>query len=390
MIIGYSRLLAFTLTALYLCSCSRGGTSGSYIREVVDPDGITVFENGPVPKNWYGILQPLILEEIATIGRAEGPDEQLISATGFYMHVSTGPNGQVGYVERTPTELRVYDGNGNFLWRAGRSGEGPGEWRNASHLEYVTDIGWVLITYPYRLIIFDEAGTMVDSKSVRDFPGIRSSAHINLHPSGIIWSWTIEPSNKEISYGYIYKGNWMTLEAVEIDKLHNSTLTNEGSDSAFLTMMPRSMAVDLKGRLWLNHTIEYQLEVYAAEDNERWRVRREYEYSPYTRAERERAESTLIAGGGGRNWYSRLHKHRPPIQGLKWIDEDELWVFTSTYIDSPIVQVDVFDSKGVYQRAFKANETLRNGQFHDGTVWLLSENEEGVPQLNRSRYTFRK
>ena len=65
-------------------------------------------------------------------------------------------------------------------------------------------------------------------------------------------------------------------------------------------------------------------------------------------------------------------------------------MFTSTYIDSPIVQVDVFDSKGVYQRAFGANETLRYGQFQDDMVWLLNENEEGIPQLNRFRYLFER
>ncbi len=387
---GYSRLIALTSAALTICNCGQSGVPGSFVQEVTDPYGILVIENGAVPRHWEGTLQKLILEEIAVIGREEGPDEQLISTAGSYMRVSMGPNGQVGYVERTPTELRIYNGNGNFLWRAGRSGEGPGEWRNASHLQYVTGTGWVLIANPYRLLIFDESGTMVESKSVHEVPGIRSSAHMNLHPSGLFWSWTIDASNEEISYGHIFKGNWITLDSVEIDTVLNSTLTNEGSDSAFLTMMPRSMTVDLKGRMWLNCLIDYQIEIYEVDTNERWRVRREYEYSPYTRAEREQAESTWIAGGGGRNWYSRLHEHRPPIKGLKWIDEDELWVFTSTYIDSPDVQVDVFDSKGVYQRAFRANEALRYGQFQDGMVWLLSENEAGVPQLNRFRYLLEK
>ena len=390
MCISYRRPVLFTFGIIILCSCGQEGAPGSFVQEITDSDGILVIENGSVPRHWDGTLQRLVLEEIATIGRADGPDEQLISTAGSYMRVSIGPDGQVGYVERTPTELRIYDGNGNFLWGAGRSGEGPGEWRNASHLEYITGTGWVLITYPYRLLIFDEAGTMVESKSVREVPGIRSSAHMNLHQSGIFWSWTIDASNQEISYGHIFKGNWTTLESVEVDTVLNSTLTNEGSDSAFLTMMPRSMTVDLKGRMWLNCLIDYQIEVYEIEANERWRIRREYEYTPYSRTEREQAESTWIAGGGGRNWYSRLHKHRPPIQGLKWIDEDELWVFTSTYIDSPYVQVDVFDSKGVYLRAFRANEKLRYGQFQDGMVWLLSENEEGVPQLNRFKYSLER
>ena len=386
MSICHRKRFTLLLLVLLVCSCGQKSSQDSYANTVVDPDGISAIENGPIPQQWDGSLPTLNLETLATVGAEEGPDEQLISSAGFYMQVATGPDGQVGYVERVPTELRVYDSGGNFLWRAGRSGEGPGEWRNASHLEYVTNTGWVLRTYPDRLLIFSETGTMVESRSVRDVPGIRSSYLRSLHPSGVMWSWTLDASNQEISYGHLFRGDWITLDSVEIDTVLNSTLTYEGSDSAYLTLWPRSMSADPDGRLWLNHSFEYQIEVYEVVGNDRWRVRRQHKPVPYTHAKREQTESTPTAGMPGRTIYIRLPKNRPSIQELKWVDNNELWVFTSTYVDSPFVQVDVFDMDGIYIRAFKADESLRWGCFQDDTVWQLKENEEGVPQLIRSRY----
>jgi len=387
-ILQSSRIPKLTIVVLLitLSGCGRRPASGSFSHTAIDPDGIAVVENGPVPRQWNGTLPILQLEELAIVGSAEGPDEQLISNAARYMQISVGPNGQIGYIERQPAELRVYDRDGTFLWRAGRSGEGPGEWRNASCLTYIDTAGWVLTTFPYRIVVFDEEGNLKESRPAQDLPGMRMSLGRILHPSGLMWSWTQDSINNIESYGHVFRGDWRTLTSSKIDSMLHSIMHLEGTDSAYLQSYPYSMDVDPEGRLWLYTDLDYQIDIYETEGEGRWRVRREFDLVPYTQAERRRAETTMMAMISGRTIYSRLNDHRSPIRGMKWVSRNELWVFTSTFIDSPIVQVDVFDAAGVYQRAFAAELALSWAEYQGSTVWQLKENDEGIPLLVRSRY----
>ena len=70
-------------------------------------------------------------------------------------------NGDIVVAERAASELRGYDAAGNFQWRAGRDGEGPGEFRS---LDFVgTTGGDSLVTYDGRLLraqLFDPRGRL--------------------------------------------------------------------------------------------------------------------------------------------------------------------------------------------------------------------------------------
>ena len=76
-------------------------------------------------------------------------------------------NGDIVVAERAASELRRYDAAGNFLWRAGRSGEGPGEFRS---LDFVgITAGDSLVTYDGALLraqLFDPQGRVARSHRV--------------------------------------------------------------------------------------------------------------------------------------------------------------------------------------------------------------------------------
>lgn len=65
---------------------------------------------------------------------------------------------------------------------------------------------------------------------------------------------------------------------------------------------------------------------------------------------------------------------------------DELWVFTTVEVDSPLVQVDVFNPKGVFIRAFSADASLRYARISRDTMWRLDETSDGFPKLVRSKF----
>ena len=71
-------------------------------------------------------------------------------------------SGDIVVADHGASELRAYDAEGRFLWRAGRAGEGPGEFGS---LDYVGALpGDTLITYDNalaRVQLFDAAGSLV-------------------------------------------------------------------------------------------------------------------------------------------------------------------------------------------------------------------------------------
>ena len=90
----------------------------------------------------------------------------------------------------------------------------------------------------------------------------------------------------------------------------------------------------------------------------------------------------------GEIWYLRLPPVQPAIRGLNWTDHGEMWVFQSAWIDSPLVQVDVFDGDGVFQRAFLADRRLRGMPIGRDHLWRSDVAEDGSPLLIYSRYWF--
>ena len=100
-------------------------------------------------------VEPEPLLEIGTVtGAAEYQFTDVVAAVRL-------SNGDIVVAERAASELRSYDSAGNFQWRAGRSGEGPGEFRS---LDFVgTTAGDSLVTYDGRLLraqLFDPQGRL--------------------------------------------------------------------------------------------------------------------------------------------------------------------------------------------------------------------------------------
>jgi hypothetical protein len=55
----------------------------------------------------------------------------------------------------------------------------------------------------------------------------------------------------------------------------------EGTTFWMYDDIPRLLAVDDRGRAWVNHDLDYQIDVYTPEGRERWRLRRPYRRQPY-------------------------------------------------------------------------------------------------------------
>ena len=103
-------------------------------------------------------------EPVLDIGTVAGASEYMFTDVVAAVRLS---NGDIVVAERGASELRSYDAAGNFRWRAGRSGEGPGEFRS---LDFVgTAAGDSLVTYDGALLraqLFDPQGGLARSYRV--------------------------------------------------------------------------------------------------------------------------------------------------------------------------------------------------------------------------------
>ncbi|MFC1529141.1 hypothetical protein ACFL6R_00310 [Gemmatimonadota bacterium] len=378
-----SKPVTFILTTVLLGACGKSSSDEIYHREVTDPDGITVVENGSLPAEWHGELPRLTLEEVARIGQADGPDELLFSSA--YLPFDVTPDGGVGYWERRPSELRVYDADGAFRFRAGRAGSGPGEIRMSTNLSHVDGLGWIVAGFSNRIVLFDHDGSHINTVSTADIPG-RILNTLTAHANGTFWYFANSPLSFNKSDTHLICANWETVSGDTVLSTLRSEMEVRG-DAGLLLSYPQSLAMDADGRAWVNTSFEYQIEILGDTPGEHWRLRREFEMIPdpdYGAGAVE--ERWMGATMQNKKIYSRSHTVLPSIQNMQWVDNRELWVFTSLEVDSSRVQVDVFSAEGEYMRSFSVEDRLKRARFTLGHAWLLTSDEEDIPVLIRYRY----
>ncbi|MFC1529124.1 hypothetical protein ACFL6R_00225 [Gemmatimonadota bacterium] len=382
-------LLLIALVLLSSCSSGEVGGSGSWSMESIDPDSIRVIENGSVPVVHQSPLPKLVLEDIAFIGGADEYEESIVpSAYPNRTSFATGPDGQIGIADVLTPEISVYDSTGRFLWKAGRRGEGPGEFRGAHQIQYFEGIGWMVLAVG-KYITFSRNGFLIDSRSIMNLPYRFGAFRFHFLPAGLIWYRHTTGAFGGIGEWRLLLGNLETLEAAVVDSGISAERVDQGGQH-FLIMYPYSIAFDPAGRTWFVTSRKYEIDVYEPGSSETWRVRRSFGPRKYTRAERREAALDEVGQIGsdpdGIPILRKLPEHEPPIQGLRWISSDELWVFTTNSVDTLNVQVDVFDSAGVYLRAFAADPELRHALISETDIWRLDETPDGFPQLIRSLY----
>ena len=104
------------------------------------------------PEEAWSVAEPPMLR----IGTVDGPPEYQFADVVAAVRLG---DGRIVVADRASAELRSYDAEGTFQWRAGGEGEGPGEFRS---LDFVGRMaGDSLVTYDGRLVrvqVFDPEG----------------------------------------------------------------------------------------------------------------------------------------------------------------------------------------------------------------------------------------
>ena len=144
--IGESLGTSLAATTILVAAATCDSAPGTIHTIHTDSAGIpiaTVIEPQWGPREaWTVETEPLV--EIGTVSGA--PEYQFADVVAA-VRLS---NGDIVVADRGAAELRSYDAAGNFQWRAGRFGEGPGEFESLEFLG--TTAGDTLVTFDNSLV----------------------------------------------------------------------------------------------------------------------------------------------------------------------------------------------------------------------------------------------
>ena len=144
--IGESLGTSLAATTIVVAAATCDSAPGTIHTIHTDSAGIpiaTVIEPQWGPREaWTVETEPLV--EIGTVSGA--PEYQFADVVAA-VRLS---NGDIVVADRGAAELRSYDAAGNFQWRAGRFGEGPGEFQSLEFLG--TTAGDTLVTFDNSLV----------------------------------------------------------------------------------------------------------------------------------------------------------------------------------------------------------------------------------------------
>ncbi len=148
----FYRVLAALLLTLAACDTQSTPTGTFHTDSAGVPMATAVTPLSLPGEGWT------VDELLAEIGSIDGPPEYQFADVVAAVRLD---NGNIVVADRGTSELRSYDAEGNFQWRAGREGEGPGEFRRLDFLGRMA--GDSLVTYDpmlLRIQVFSAAGQL--------------------------------------------------------------------------------------------------------------------------------------------------------------------------------------------------------------------------------------
>lgn len=336
--------IVFGLLAAGCAAADDGGWRGS-----VDtlPGGTVVVRN-PAAGLWDSASAWRLVETMR-IGAVEGTGPEVL---GRVPALEADAWRRVYVLEFQAREIRVFDADGGFVRSIGRSGSGPGEFRNPFGMAWDPDGRlWVADAGNARYMAFDTAGQYLTQRQ-------RPAAFHRTPFSG-----TIDGD------GYIYD---TALEAgTGEEALIRFHLDSEASDTFHLPddeaerfEIPQRVAVvvpfgartiwtlDRRAHLWFGMSDSYRiLERFPRGDTLRV-VEKAFDPVPVTAEERDTAIARMswFTEQGGRIDPSRIPDRKPAFESLYVDDRGYLWVRPTMPREdgSDGAVFDVFDPEGRY------------------------------------------
>lgn len=331
-----------------------GDGSASGVSTRIDTSaGATVrVRNTGAPPRWR-------LRLTAEIGEVGGMGAASPAEFGRVSSVTLAPDGRILVADRDADEIRVFNPDGEFLERWGRSGEGPGEFGTLYSLGWLGDTLAVLDPGVGRVGLFDARGRWLGQHA---YPGGVSgpTSLIRFHPAGegalyAFWLEAVEGELQRWFQRFTGSGPEGTLPWLDRPgDVPESSLTCPRPDRGIsffeIPFAPRWIQAPAPdGRVAAAWTADYRVAFISPDGDTVRTVSRDYDPVLVTREEWE--ESLEDYRAFREEWpgvecdpgMPGTPDVRPPVEDLFFDRSGRLWV-EAAVDDGP--RWDVFDSRG--------------------------------------------
>ncbi|MDW7760419.1 MAG: 6-bladed beta-propeller [Acidobacteriota bacterium] len=341
----------FLAAALASAACGRGGRESApeHVRTEIH-EGVVFVHNGAVPVHPEKTVR---FEKEIDFGGSEGEPGEVYRPGPFTVDEA----GRVYIVDRSDQSIKIFESDGSFARKFGRSGQGPGEFQSISHLAVRPD-GRILVldAQARRTTILEPTGEFVSSHPWTASMGtllVLSDVYIVLESART-------DSETEIRVKtYDYEGreirNWGKFVAPAFRSVTRKMGESMVTVGISVPYSPRSVfAGDPSGRR-LYHCLNdaYVIEVYDDGGKLIRKIHRSYELLPVTEKDKtdylKRFDSSPQA---------RELREGMPFPQVKTVTENMfaddrgfLWVATPvsrTEGDPKLTAFDIFDEEGIY------------------------------------------
>ncbi len=143
--------VSLSILAILTVNCSKEKWKGKIYKE----QGATVVESEGSGVWGDKISEKVIFKENLSFGKGTG-EEYLVFHSELDLAVDSELN--IYVLDIKNYRLLKYDNEGNFIWKAGRKGQGPGEFLNPFTVNISPSAEICVLDYPFQIDLFDVQG----------------------------------------------------------------------------------------------------------------------------------------------------------------------------------------------------------------------------------------
>lgn len=148
---SYLILASLIITVHFSNLCSKQTWKGRIYN-----DGDVIITESEGSGIWGdNISDKITLKENLSIGVEEGQEHQMFHST---LDVTVDSELNIYVLDIRNYRLLKFDKLGNFIWKAGRKGQGPGEFRDPTEVNISPSLDIYILDYPFHFQVFDING----------------------------------------------------------------------------------------------------------------------------------------------------------------------------------------------------------------------------------------
>jgi hypothetical protein len=346
--------------------------AGTWAGKEVTKEGVVHVANPAKPADGSSFITPVEL------WRAGGDDDEDV-LFGVLSAVDVDARGNVYALDVQLSQVNVFSPDGELLRTIGREGEGPGEFRRASHM-FLTPEGNVAVMQmmPGKLVLLTP-----DGKPAGDFNGPKGSEGGTIsYFEGAVAGDHYVLGTREFARRETYFSMTRSLLVLDARGQTRATIFRENMSRD----MAGAMSVDEKetaslvwaagddGRIYTSENFDgYEIKCFSPEGRLLRVIEREYAHRPRSKEEMEENKPRMIMRReGGRAVQPEVKSSPTDRDILRMVPRPDgtLWVLSSRgRSDQPrgvLATFDVFDSAGRFVRevAIRVPADIRQDEFH--------------------------